>query len=101
MTIVCAACSARVEFPERVGFRDTCPACDAWLHSCVNCAFWSDGQCREPSAEKVKDPEGQNYCEWFKASTQDAERSTQGKGVSGGRGAAEEMWRKLVKQKKE
>lgn len=79
MRINCASCGVPVDLPDKVGFRDTCPSCHAYLHSCVNCAFLVDSRCTEPSAEKVRDPEGINFCEWFKASTQHAGRSTQEK----------------------
>ena len=66
LDIVCSACGARNSIPEKVGFRELCSSCDAWLHSCVNCRFWEKSGCIEPAAEKVRDPEGQNFCEWFK-----------------------------------
>ena len=58
MTMTCAACGALIELPEKVGFRDTCSSCEAWLHSCVNCDFWVNELCTEPSAEKVRDRAG-------------------------------------------
>ena len=95
MNIFCAACKTEVEFLEKVGVRDTCPSCEAWLHSCVNCGLWINSQCTEPSAEKVRDPEGMNFCEWFVVSTQDAARSTQ---KNQRRDEAEELWKKLTKK---
>jgi len=96
MLIRCAACSDLVELPEKVGFRDTCPSCDAWLHSCVNCGFWEKDRCTEPSAERVGDPEGQNFCEWYRGIEAD---STDKRDHPGGRGAAEDLWKKLTKKK--
>jgi hypothetical protein len=101
MIMTCAACGVEVELPEKVGFRDICTSCDAWLHSCVNCGLWVNSLCTEPSAERIRDPEGMNYCDWFRVRTQDAARSTQEERASGGKEAAEEMWRKLTKNKKE
>jgi len=108
MKMTCAACGAQVELPEKVGVRDTCPSCDAYLHSCVNCSFWVNSLCTEPSAEKVRDPEGINFCEWFRVRTQDAStvakamvdkgRSTQEGKEGGSKKAAEEMWKKLTKK---
>jgi len=106
MKIVCAACGNVAHLPERVGYRDTCPSCDAWFHSCVHCALLVDSLCTEPSAEKVRDPEGQNYCDWFVPSTQDAARpstglgtgSTQQEKTDGSKEAAEEMWKKLTRK---
>ena len=98
MKIVCTACGNVAHLPEKVGFRDTCPFCNAWFHSCVHCALWVNSQCTEPSAEKVGDPEGQNYCEWLIPSTQDAARSTQEENTSDSKEAAEEMWKRLTKK---
>lgn len=98
MRINCASCGVPVDLPDKVGFRDTCPSCHAYLHSCVNCAFLVDSRCTEPSAEKVRDPEGINFCEWFIVRTQDAGRSTQQDSKEGGKEAAEELWKKLTKK---
>ncbi len=66
----CFACSAAVELAagERVGFRDTCSACDADLHVCLNCVHYDSSaynQCRESSAEWVSDRERANRCDYF------------------------------------
>jgi len=95
MKITCAGCRTVVEQPDRVGFRDICPSCGAWLHSCVNCAFLVDGLCVEPAAEKVRDPEGQNFCDWFREVNADAAGE---RAQNGGRDAAEDMWKKLTKK---
>ncbi len=52
----------------RLGARDTCPRCDADLHSCRNCQFYDPSkhnQCAEPQAEWVRDKEASNYCDYF------------------------------------
>ncbi len=95
MKMTCAACRKVVELPEKVGFRDTCPSCDAWLHSCVHCEFLVNSRCTEPSAEKVRDPEGINFCEWFRGI--DA-GSADEKKAAGSKEAAEEMWKRLTKK---
>ncbi len=95
MKMTCAACREVVELPEKVGFRDTCPSCDAWLHSCVHCEFLVNSRCTEPSAEKVRDPEGINFCEWFRGIDAD---SADEKKTAGSKEAAEEMWKKLTKK---
>ena len=94
--VLCQNCKTAVEVAERVGFNETCPSCGAWLHSCVHCRFWSGGQCLEPSAEKMSDPEGKNFCEWYCGIGAD---SADGKEKTGGKDAAEEMWRKLTGKK--
>jgi len=56
----------------RIGFRDTCPNCGSDLHVCLNCQFYDPGchhECKESSAEWVKNKERANTCEYFKAST--------------------------------
>lgn len=96
MKITCAACGVGVEFPENVGFRDTCPSCDAYLHSCVNCGFWVNSRCTEPSAEKERDPEGINFCDWYRGIVVDsADEIKQNKGKE----EAEELWRRLTGKK--
>ena len=95
MKVVCSACGTGNEIPEKVGFRDVCSSCDAWLHACVNCRFWEKNSCTEPSAEKVRDPEGQNFCEWFR--TRDPGPETRDEKPAG-KAAAEEIWKKLTKK---
>ncbi len=68
--MACFSCNASIDLAsgERVGFRDTCPACDADLHVCRNCAHHDPGahnQCRESSAEWVSDRERANHCDYF------------------------------------
>ncbi|MGD8352830.1 MAG: hypothetical protein PVJ01_01590 [Pseudomonadota bacterium] len=95
MNIRCAGCGAAVCLPGAVGFRDICSSCDAWLHSCVNCRFLVNSQCTEPSAEKVRDLEGMNFCDWYRET--DADFADKGK-IESNREAAEDMWRKLTKK---
>jgi len=95
MKMVCAACKAKVELPEKVGFRDTCPSCDSYLHSCINCDFWTDSRCTEPSAEKVRDPEGINFCDWYRGIVIDSADEVK---QNQGKEKAEEMWKKLTKK---
>ena len=52
----------------QVGRRDTCPSCDAEIHSCVMCRHYDvtvAKQCKEPFAEVPSDKEGANFCEFF------------------------------------
>ena len=51
-----------------VAFRATCPHCVSDLHTCHNCSLHDPGayhECRETSAEWVKDKERGNKCEYF------------------------------------
>ena len=66
----CNACHFAIELAsgERIGFRDTCSACSADLHSCHNCAHHdpnAHNECRESSSERVGDRERANRCDYF------------------------------------
>ena len=93
--MLCQNCGRKIQTIERVGFRQTCDGCGAWLHSCVHCRFWSANSCSETAAERISDPEAQNYCEWYK---ERAEGGGPSAGKSGDRNSAEEMWKKLTKK---
>jgi hypothetical protein len=63
----CAACGGAID-AERIGVRDTCPSCQAYLHACRNCDFYAPGasrDCREPTADLVADKEAGNFCDHF------------------------------------
>jgi hypothetical protein len=56
----------------RIGFRDSCHKCGSDLHACLNCQFHDDGahhECRESSAEWVRDKTRNNVCEYFRLKT--------------------------------
>jgi len=63
----CPKCDAEWDGPERIGAREECPECAAFLHTCVNCARFdpSTGACTLPDAEPVRDPHVANFCEFF------------------------------------
>ena len=70
MQFCCWKCDERIEYPtgSRVGRRDSCPKCDADLHSCRGCQFYDrskNNQCSEPQADWVRDKEAANYCDYF------------------------------------
>jgi hypothetical protein len=71
---VCFHCNEQltVSAAAPVGFRDTCAKCHTDLHVCRNCEFYDEGahhECRESSAEWVRDKERANRCEYFKLRT--------------------------------
>lgn len=71
MQFSCWKCGHAIELSpgSRVGSRDTCPRCDADLHSCRNCNFYDpskNNQCSEPQAEWVRDKEATNYCDYYR-----------------------------------
>ncbi len=70
----CNACKFAILLSsgERVGYRDTCSACNADLHSCLNCAHHDPSaynECRESSSERVADRERANRCDYFTIGT--------------------------------
>jgi hypothetical protein len=68
MIVRCHRC-AREVVAERVGVRELCPGCGAWLHCCRNCDFYAPGaarECREPIAERVPHKEQGNLCDYFR-----------------------------------
>jgi predicted RNA-binding Zn-ribbon protein involved in translation (DUF1610 family) len=65
----CWSCKSEIDVGDKIGYRDTCPKCGAYLHCCVNCRFFSWGRynlCSETSADGILDKEGPNFCEYFK-----------------------------------
>lgn len=71
MSFYCYKCSAAQELshtrkPPR---KATCSNCGADLYVCKNCEFYdtnSYNDCREPQAERVKDKERANFCDYFR-----------------------------------
>ena len=65
---VCFFCHKALPFAGKVSFRELCPHCGMDVHVCCNCTFYDTGyanNCREPQAEKVRDAEAHNHCEYF------------------------------------
>jgi hypothetical protein len=68
--VTCHACGTQVE--GRVGVRDTCPSCHAYLHCCRNCKLYSPSShnhCLSLTTEYVTDEAGSNFCEEFEGAT--------------------------------
>jgi hypothetical protein len=67
----CHKCGAEIELKNKPGRQDYCPKCDAALHCCMNCRFYSPGayhDCKETETEWVSDKAGPNFCDYFSAS---------------------------------
>ena len=65
---VCARCGKEIVLSGKVMRESICPHCRAYLHSCVNCKFYSPGRhndCRETQAEFVRDKRTANFCDFF------------------------------------
>jgi hypothetical protein len=72
MELVCFHCQKANQVDAKVGFREECQHCKADLHSCKNCHFYDVkvyNQCKEPTADVVKDKEKFNYCEFYQVSS--------------------------------
>ncbi len=69
MDISCWNCGKHIaDLPGRISYREMCPFCDSYLHSCKNCVNYQFGlpnNCKIPGTEHISDREGLNFCEEF------------------------------------
>ncbi len=68
MDLYCASCKKVNTYPDKVGFREECLHCGADMHICKNCEFHDMkvyNECRETSADVVKEKERANFCDHF------------------------------------
>ncbi len=80
--VKCYHCGTELSFGDRVGLREECPQCRNDVHVCRNCQFYdrsSYNECREPSAEVVREKDRSNHCEYWSPSS--------GLGAGGGKAA--------------
>ena len=78
--LTCFSCQKVTEFGERVGLRDECSHCGADAHVCKNCQHYDPkvyNECKETSAERVREKERANYCDYFVAGGSAASAATQ------------------------
>jgi hypothetical protein len=74
MQVKCFHCQHVSTFETKIGFREECAKCRSDLHACKNCEFYDKrayNECREPSAEVVREKERSNYCDFFQARSPD------------------------------
>ncbi len=67
--VLCFSCKTKNEFVDNLGFREDCENCGADLHVCKNCEFYDPNsyhECRESSADYVKEKERANFCDYFR-----------------------------------
>ena len=93
----CFSCDAPIDLPagERIGFAECCERCDADLHVCLNCRFHDPSaynECRESSAERVRDRDRANRCEYF--SPGDREGEAGGASRDAARSALDDLFKK-------
>lgn len=68
--IFCFHCKKKSPLLGVLGRRDECPFCKSDLHVCKNCLHYdtkSYNECREPSAEVIKEKEKANFCDYMVA----------------------------------
>jgi hypothetical protein len=68
ITLKCFHCGTELRYAERIGLREECPQCREDVHVCKNCKFYDRqayNECREPSAEVVREKDRANHCEYF------------------------------------
>lgn len=66
----CWKCGTDIADPfGKLSFRAACEACNAELHCCYNCSYYTPGkpnECAIPGTDYVSDREKMNFCEDFK-----------------------------------
>ena len=70
MVIHCFHCKKTTSSQSKIGFREECGHCRSDLHVCKNCEFYDTkayNECREPSADVVREKEKSNFCDFFSA----------------------------------
>jgi len=90
---ICYKCSSELSFDSIVGRRDECSSCSENIHVCKNCEFYDEksyNECRETSADPVKDKEAANFCDYFKLGNNEGGDHSKGVLVS----AAEALFKK-------
>lgn len=68
-SLFCFECSHETKVLDHLGFREECSQCGADLHVCKNCEFYDPGsynECRESSADPIKEKERANFCDFFR-----------------------------------
>jgi hypothetical protein len=63
----CLKCGAEWEIKGPVTFREECPECAAFVHTCVYCGHFDSRNriCPLPNTEAVRDWSEMNFCEEF------------------------------------
>ena len=70
--LFCFSCKKELSFSGTIGRREECPHCRADVHVCKNCNFYDSkayNECREPSADVVREKDRANFCDYFTPST--------------------------------
>jgi hypothetical protein len=70
----CYKCKEELVFDVKIGRRDMCPNCSAYLHSCLNCEHHDKNvhnECKENQGEFIRDRSEGNFCLYFAFRTLD------------------------------
>ena len=70
MKVTCFHCQKTIVSASKIGFREECGSCRSDLHVCKNCEFYDPkayNECRETSADVVREKERANFCDFFNA----------------------------------
>ena len=76
--LICFSCGTENEVVDKVGRRDECSKCMADLHACKNCRFYDPSaynECKETSADVVREKEESNFCDYFEPGSGSFEKS--------------------------
>lgn len=66
--VTCFSCGHKTPVLGVVGRREECIKCRADLHVCKNCQHYDPtayNECREPSADVVREKDRSNFCDYF------------------------------------
>ena len=101
MRVRCRKCGAEWDVKGRIGVRDECPECAAYIHTCLYCRQYDPRlkDCRLGTTEPVRDRAGQNFCEEFEYG-QAADEPPRHEPGSGGRGKDAEPKRSAADARK-
>jgi hypothetical protein len=94
ITLSCFECGAKLEFQDQIGRRDECSKCGADVRVCKNCEFYDPkvyNECRETSADPVREKQRSNLCDFFRPRSKDGSGSASADAL---KAAAEALFKK-------
>lgn len=65
----CYNCGWEWKQPQTPAFREMCPRCDSFLHSCKNCSLFdatAPQMCKSSTVESVGEKDRGNFCDEFR-----------------------------------
>jgi hypothetical protein len=75
--VICYKCQKEIQTVPGVpvGRREDCPHCGSDVHACMNCTHYDKtayNECKESSADFVKEKDRSNFCDYFTPSDRKA-----------------------------